>query len=154
MGKNKGKAFKILLATACIVFISGCSLAGGTEKIVATDINSFGESQEVTEQNLKDFASGVLAPSSEEDMQEALDILLPYMTESEYTTLKSELTFIDEECRVVNCTIHYGSEGNVETGTKQLIDAKVDYGEYNKLYLIELSINSEGKINGHKIWVH
>lgn len=144
-----------------IASLSGCTLAengepdlfgsGSGDMSVETPLGN----QLDVEADFRTFVEKVYAPESEDDMVEGLDTLVKYMTEDEYNSLRNELNYVEQDESLRSFLVHYGKSEDVSiNGTKQILDFRIDYGDYNKLYLVEFFVNEQGKIYNHKVWVY
>ena len=144
-----------------IASLSGCTLAengepdlfgsGSGDMSVETPLGN----QLDVEADFRTFVEKVYAPESEDDMVEGLDALVKYMTEDEYNSLRNELNYVEQDESLRSFLVHYGKSEDVNiNGTKQILDFRIDYGDYNKLYLVEFFVNEQGKIYNHKVWVY
>lgn len=144
-----------------IASLSGCTLAengepdlfgsGSGDMSVETPLGN----QLDVEADFRTFVEKVYAPGSEDDMVEGLDTLIKYMTEDEYNSLRNELNYVEQDESLRSFLVHYGKSEDVSiNGTKQILDFRIDYGDYNKLYLVEFFVNEQGKIYNHKVWVY
>lgn len=50
--------------------------------------------------------------------------------------------------------IYCNADSTTTKDTVVFADMKVNYGEYNLMYLVELHIDNDGYIYGHNIWVY
>lgn len=153
----------VSLIGLAISSLSGCVLTGnGESSLFGSDSGSGGISVETplgnqldVEADFRTFVEKVYTPESEDDMIEGLDTLMKYMTEDEYNSLRNELNYVEQDESLRSFLVHYGKSEDVNiNGTKQILDFRIDYGDYNKLYLVEFFVNEQGKIYNHKVWVY
>lgn len=84
--------------------------------------------------------------------ENSIDKYKEYIEDDEYEQVTSLEKYKEnskgiESINIYSCRKFYNSD-NIE---KEIVDIKVDYGEYNRMFIIEFKLSYNGKIMGHKI---
>lgn len=89
---------------------------------------------------------------------EELGLYRNYFEGVEFQHVSEILTSVKENGDTANLQSYQSIYCNADsTSTKDTVvfaDMKVNYGEYNLMYLIEFHIDNDGYIYGHNIWVY
>lgn len=153
----------VVLAIVLCVWLTnttGVSKGKGNNKQTLEELKrqstvEVGVRQDEAEAMLTDVVRMLYAPTSEEDVDSALENLKNYCTENEYNTLKEEAVYNKSNIEIMETNVYYCSKQNSSDGrAREYVDVKVGNDDENTLYLLEFIINSDGKIMEHKVWVY
>lgn len=144
---------KNILAAILVVSVATASVGLEELKERARAIGEY--RQDEVEQLMENFIAVAYEGASEDDSKKAAEELKDIMTAEEIETLKSEIGYNANGYKVQQVEVYYVSAENSSDGRpKEFLDLKVGNDSVNYMYLIEFTINSDGKIFTHTIWRH
>lgn len=154
---------KITIAIVILVMIIGAytvhdssnstDIKNRLEEMKKQTITVKGLRQDEVEEILVEFASMIYAPTSEKDMMEASESIKDILTEEEYNNILNGLYYEESNNRIQELKVYYCNKENSADGrAREYVDIKVGNNKENKMYLLEFTINSDGKIFQHKVW--
>lgn len=146
-----------LIVLIGLVMLTGCSSKNSFDKqyeAVKQDITlKNGMTQYDVEENIKQFIRYAYAPNSLEEQQEAMTMIQPLCTESEWNQLKSLFFYKDEEEEISDMKVYYGNGSNMTDGVNREVAVfNVNYDNGDRIsYIMIFNLNDLDMITSHYI---
>lgn len=151
---------KLYIILISLIVLSGCGV--NNTKDTEYSLSELYVFEETTLKEFKDilrnFIYKLYSPSSQEDIEEALNIIKPYMTEEVFTDFKEECSSYKEDMPrnvISDLIILYGNKYNQSDSMERYylsFNVAAEGLSSNKIR-IEFKINPDGKIYLYNIWV-